>query len=624
MRKMNIILSTAGHIDHGKTYLIEKLTGKNTMHHKEELQRNITIDLGYSFILIDNLNVSIIDVPGHKDYLKNTICGILNSNISILVVSAVDGVCHQTIEHFKIIEYSSIDNLIIAITKIDLATKEDLTHTLMQVNKLIEKSNINNIKILEIDYSTPLNRLKQTISDFSRNISFKQVLPYDILKIDNSFSINGYGTVISGNLLNGSFHLGQEVTIYPKKLRSKIRIIETHKKNHGKIECYSRVALNLPKISVDDVNRGDVLSTSENLYCGDVFEAWVHSTKELENLKNYEKVKLLIGTNKLNASIVFIKKNRNSKNYELIQLRLKEDHLCFVKDDMIILNTLGDIITGGIIVNPLSYKFSKYDDESLTLINDLGSKDIDRLIFLSLIHSKKIIESNYLEEYLCFSKEKKAEITHYFKEKKYIVCLGKLENSNNFYILKLDYYTKLVEKIRQIISEFTNKYKFRVAMSLNTIYSNFNYINPIIISEILNKINIKSRNNRIVLKCDSKPNDNFTKNHLDLIEKIRNSTSIISLSDLIGANNLLREILYNDLSDLFVIIDKTHIISKETYNTYLSFIKNHFLNNEKLTISDFKGEFNVSRNNAVLILEFFDSKKITKRFDNYRIKLYNG
>jgi len=436
MRKMNIILSTAGHIDHGKTYLIEKLTGKNTMHHKEELQRNITIDLGYSFILIDNLNVSIIDVPGHKDYLKNTICGILNSNISILVVSAVDGVCHQTIEHFKIIEYSSIDNLIIAITKIDLATKEDLTHTLMQVNKLIEKSNINNIKILEIDYSTPLNRLKQTISDFSRNISFKQVLPYDILKIDNSFSINGYGTVISGNLLNGSFHLGQEVTIYPKKLRSKIRIIETHKKNHDKIERYSRVALNLPKISVDDVNRGDVLSTSENLYCGDVFEAWVHSTKELENLKNYEKVKLLIGTNKLNASIVFIKKNRNSKNYELIQLRLKEDHLCFVKDDMIILNTLGDIITGGIIVNPLSYKFSKYDDESLTLINDLGSKDIDRLIFLSLIHSKKIIESNYLEEYLCFSKEKKAEITHYFKEKKYIVCLGKLENSNNFYILK--------------------------------------------------------------------------------------------------------------------------------------------------------------------------------------------
>ena len=75
-RKMNIIVSTAGHIDHGKTYLIEKLTGKNTMHHKEELQRNITIDLGYSFILIDNLNVSIIDVPGHKDYLKNTICGI--------------------------------------------------------------------------------------------------------------------------------------------------------------------------------------------------------------------------------------------------------------------------------------------------------------------------------------------------------------------------------------------------------------------------------------------------------------------------------------------------------------------------------------------------------------------
>ena len=621
---MNIIVSTAGHIDHGKTYLIEKLTGKNTMHHKEELQRNITIDLGYSFILIDNLNVSIIDVPGHKDYLKNTICGILNSNMSILVVSAVDGVCHQTIEHFKIIEYSSIDNLIIAITKIDLSTKENLKNTLMQIKKMIERSNIKNIKILEIDYSAPLHQLKQTISDFSHNVGFKQVLPYDIVKIDNSFSINGYGTVISGNLLKGSFRLGQEVTIYPKKLKSKIRVIESHKQKLDKIGAYSRVAFNLAKISVRDINRGDVLSSSNNLSCGDIFEAFVHSTEELKNIKNYDNVKVFIGSKKLNAKIVFTEKNRYYKDYELIQLRLKEEHLCFVKDDIIILNIFGEIVTGGMIINPLSYKFSKYDDESLTLINDLGSKDIDRLIFLSLIHSKKIIESNYLEEYLCFSKEKKAEITHYFKEKKYIVCLGKLENSNNFYILKLDYYTKLVEKIRQIISEFTNKYKFRVAMSLNIIYSKFNYINPIIISEILNKINIKSRNNRIVLKCDSKPNDNFTKNHLDLIEKIRNSTSIISLSDLIGANNLLREILYNDLSDLFVIIDKTHIISKETYNTYLSFIKNHFLNNEKLTISDFKGEFNVSRNNAVLILEFFDSKKITKRFDNYRIKLYNG
>lgn len=624
MGKMNIILSTAGHIDHGKTYLIEKLTGKNTMHHKEELQRNITIDLGYSFMSLCELNVSIIDVPGHKDYLKNTICGILNSNMSILVVSAVDGVCHQTIEHFKIIEYSSIDNLIIAITKTDLATEDNRRQTLIQVEKLIEKSNKKSIKILDIDYSKPLNQLKQVIYDFSQNISFKRVLPYNIVKIDNSFSINGYGTVVSGNLLHGSFYLGQEVTIYPKKIRSKIRIIESHKKNLDKIERYSRVAFNLPKISVGDINRGYVLSTSDNLYCGDVLEVWVHSTKELKNLKNHENIKLLIGTNKINASLVFIEKNRYAKDYELIQLRLKEEHLCFVKDDMIILNTLGNIVTGGIIINPLSYKFPKYDDNSSNLIDDLRLKDIDKLIFLSLLHTKKIIENEYLENILCFSKEKIEEIIRYFKEKKFIICLGQVENISNFYIVKSDYYTKLVEKIRQIISEFTNKYKYRAKMSLDIIYSNLNYISPAIIREILNIININSKNGMIILKSDTKCNDDVSKSHLDLIKKIKKSTSIISVNDLIGYDKNLREILYNDLSDLIVIIDKTHIVSKETYNTYLSFIKNHFLNHERLTISDFKVEFNISRNNAVLILEFFDLKKITKRFDNYRIKLYNG
>ena len=193
---MNIILSTAGHIDHGKTYLVEKLTGKNTMHHKEELQRNITIDLGYSFLKIYDCNVSIIDVPGHKDYLKNTICGILNSNMSILVVSAIDGVCNQTIEHFKVIEYSSIDNLIIAITKLDLATKENINNTIIQVENMIQLSNIKNIKILEIDYSSSLDNLKKEIYNLSHNIYFKKLVPHDIVKIDNSFSIKGYGITL--------------------------------------------------------------------------------------------------------------------------------------------------------------------------------------------------------------------------------------------------------------------------------------------------------------------------------------------------------------------------------------------------------------------------------------------
>ena len=128
----------------------------------------------------------------------------------------------------------------------------------------------------------------------------------------------------------------------------------------------------------------------------------------------------------------------------------------------------------------------------------------------------------------------------------------------------------------------------------------------------------------IILKSGSKCNDDFTKNHLDLLKKIKNSKSIISVNDLIENNNSHREILFNDLSDFFVLIDKTHIVSVETYNDYLTFIKNHFLNNERLMIADFKEKFNISRNNSVLILEYFDSKKITKRFDNYRIKLYNG
>lgn len=356
------------------------------MHHKEEKLRNITIDLGYADITLKSeINVSIIDVPGHKDYLKNTICGILNSNMSILVISAIDGVCKQTIQHFNIINLTSINHLIIVVTKIDLASEVQIQNTLNQINELVNSSNIQNISTLIIDYENKesIKKLSEKIYEFAKDINQKNTSK-NIFKIDNSFTVKGYGTVISGNLISGNLTKNDEITIYPQNLKSKIKNMQSHSKTVETAYANTRLAINIPNIKKEDVFRGNVLSTSSNLQPSNIINVLIYTENISKNIKNHELVKLYTGTTSQTAKIVNLQDKLIYPNSKLlVQLRLKENIMPFISDDIILLDTSSnEIISGGKIINVSNHKKNKIDF-------DISIFDIDELIFLFAIKEKK-------------------------------------------------------------------------------------------------------------------------------------------------------------------------------------------------------------------------------------------
>lgn len=616
----NIILATAGHIDHGKSTLIKNLTGKDTMHHKEEKIRNITIDLGYANLKTRDLNINIIDVPGHRDYLKNTICGILNANIILLVISAKDGLCKQTYEHFQIINYCLIDNLIIAITKTDLADDKSIQNTIFQSQDLIKKSSIKNTDISIIDYKdkNSLNTLIDKIYNLSLNINIPQSNKI-IFKIDNSFTVKGYGTVISGNLISGQLKNQDRLMIYPQKLKTKIKNLQNNQKNVDSINQFSRVAINISNIEKDKIYRGNIVSTSFDIENTNIIDVLISTSNLKRTIKNYEFVKIYTGTSNVSGKIINLQdKTIKANTKTIIQLRLQESINCFLKDDVIILDTSNnDIIAGGQIINVKGSKKSKLE----TILSDYS---LDKLILLFIFKENKIINTKDLIDIYNINKNLLECIINELIKDKYIIKISK-ENIHFYENVFMDYtfFKKVKLQINNLINEYLNKFKYKKDISLDTIYNKLDYLDKKYIDVFLHYINLKVDKNILILQNANQDTD-FKQRYSFIKNELNNSTKPIQIKNIIKDDKLTKQILYDNFSKDFSQISNEYICTKKVLNNYLDTIDKHFETNKTISISEFKQYIGLSRNLSVIILEYFDMQKITKRFENYRVRLYNN
>lgn len=615
----NIIIATAGHIDHGKTRLIKEITGKDTSRHKEEKLRKMTIDLGYANLKIKDCNMSFIDVPGHRDYLKNTICGILNANIVVLVISAKDGWCNQTYEHFDIVNHISVNNLIIAITKVDVADEDSVKDLIVKSEKNLKKTDIKNTDICIIDYSDneSVKKIINKLYQMSKNISPMYSL-HSIFKIDNSFSMKGYGTIVSGNLLYGLFTKDDELTIYPQKLKTRIKSIQNNNIEYKKFFSYSRLALNISSVKKDEVKRGDVLSKSDDLQSSKIVDVLIKTSDNLSrNIKNYEVVKIYTGTTNTFAQIINLKGKFLSPNtLTIIQLRLEEEIMIFLKDDLIILDTSSkEIIAGGQAVCVSDYKKSKLDIDL--------SYDIDTIVLYLLIKKEKINHMRYFEKILNLNLNSKDTL---FQEKIDILIKDKnILKIDDSLLIDYEFFVKLKKNIQNIIKEYKNLNIYKETMSMDIIYKNLYYIDRTFVKKIVESLGYEIENLKIFVKDEKYQKNtkfeeiyNFLKYHIENMEKP------VLIKDIIQDEKIKKDILQNNMKKYFRQISNDYICSKKLLDKYLEFVNEHFKNNEKLSINDFKSNFSLSRNMTVVILEYFDLQKITKRFENYRIKAYNN
>ncbi|HYL80202.1 MAG TPA: selenocysteine-specific translation elongation factor [Candidatus Acidoferrum sp.] len=354
----HLIIGTAGHIDHGKTTLVKALTGIDTDRLKEEKERGISIELGFAVLsLPDGTQAGIVDVPGHERFVKTMLAGVGGIDLVVLVIAADEGVMPQTREHLHICELLQVKRGLVALTKADLVDADWLELVQSDVAEALKGTFLDGCPIVPCSATTGqgLPELLQAIQTQAALAEPKRTEGIPRLPIDRVFSIKGFGTVVTGTLWAGTLRVGDEVTVLPKDLRSRVRRLQVHGETVEQVVAGQRTAVNLPGLEVSQIERGDVLCPPEILRPSEAFDATLSLLPDAPRpLANRARVRFHLGTSELLARVVLLDREEMQPGEQTYaHLRLESPSAALPGDRYVIRSySPAFTIGGGSILDP--------------------------------------------------------------------------------------------------------------------------------------------------------------------------------------------------------------------------------------------------------------------------------
>mgnify|MGYP005992171941 FL=1 len=346
----NIIIGTAGHIDHGKTALIKALNGFEGDSTNEEKQRGITIDLSFSNLSRGQQNIAFIDVPGHEKLVKNMIAGAFGFDYVMIVVSAAEGIKPQTVEHLEIINLLGLKEIIVVITKKDLVSSEELKTKKEQLLMFLDTFDfeIKFIHEVSIYEKESIEKLKNSL--FSINNSIKQEENFFRYYVDRVFSPKGIGTVVTGTILGKKIELNEKIFICDSQMESKIKNIQVHNNNTLEANISNRAALNLQGVNINQIKRGDLITKKGHIRGFDGIDISFKCLKD-KKLHHNQTYTLFIGAKKIEVKVLLFDCITNLET-GFATLKANEKLYC-IFGEKIILRNANDTICGGKVLNPV-------------------------------------------------------------------------------------------------------------------------------------------------------------------------------------------------------------------------------------------------------------------------------
>ena len=421
---MPFVLGTAGHVDHGKSLLVKALTGIDPDRLKEEKERGMTIDLGFAWLkLPGGREVSIVDVPGHERFIKNMLAGVGGIDMALLIIAADEGVMPQTREHLAILDLLGMKNGIVVITKKDLVDSEMLELVTMDIEEVLKGTTLAKSQIIPVSAMTGENlpTLIAAIDAMLDKTTPKRDIGKPRLPIDRIFTIAGFGTVVTGTLIDGKLSKGQEVEIVPSSVKTHIRGLQTHKQSSDTATPGSRVAANLTNISIEQLNRGDVLTNP----------GWLRASRTLDvklrllasaprALEHNAQVTLHTSAAEAQTKVRLLDASEVKPGDTAFAQLVLDTPIAVVKDDLFIIRSPQETLGGGQILETKAKRHRRFESSTIEQLQKKeggtaeevikAALDPNKPVEFSKLSAKQSLPSDQMEKAIALLAEHK-EIT---------------------------------------------------------------------------------------------------------------------------------------------------------------------------------------------------------------------
>jgi len=633
-----IILGTAGHIDHGKTSLIKAVTGVNTDRLKEEQARGITIELGFaSMDLPGGWHLGIVDVPGHEKFVKNMVAGATGIDMVAMVIAADEGVMPQTREHMEICALLGIQHGLIALTKTDLVDEEWMELVIEDIRDFARGTFLEECPIVPVSSATGegIDAFVDALDTLSAAVPERSVTNLFRLPVDRVFSMKGFGTVITGSLVSGRVKVGDTITIYPSMITSKVRGIQVHNESVEEAGPGMRTAINFQGLEKASVNRGEVISTPESLKPSYMVDVSLHFLKSNKKpAKNRTKVRFHTGTSEVFGYLVLLDREELPPGEDIVaQLRL-DTPVSLVRDDRFVIRSYSPVRTigGGKVLNPVPQKHKQFQPDVVEGLKGLIDSPPEGVVSFhvqdadvaGVTFADLVIMTNLPEKKL-------AAITQGLSSTREIIQIDK---DTRLFIHK-NVFEALQGNITASLEKYHQANPLKAGMSKEELKSKF----PMqaadkLFSAVMNQMVkagtivqegevVKLAGHKVSLGFDQ---ETFKEKVLDIYRKsgltppyFKEVTKTLDVDPAVAKDVLMLLVSEGNMikakEELFF-----HV---EPYEGLKKRLVDFLTTNEEITTPQFKEMTGASRKYIIPLLEYFDAKNVTIRVGDSR-KLRNG
>lgn len=625
----NIIIGTAGHIDHGKTTLIKALTGRNTDRWEEEQKRGITIDLGFTwFDLPGGDRAGIIDVPGHEKFINNMVAGVVGMDLVMLVIAADEGVMPQTREHMDILQLLGIEKSIIVLNKCDLVDEEWLELVEEEVKEELAGTFLEHAPVVKVSAATGegLGVLVETIEHMTRDeVVQKDITTIPRLPIDRAFSLSGFGTIITGTLLTGTISKEDTLEMYPIGKTSKIRSIQVH--GEDKERCYAgqRVAINLSNIKKREISRGCVLAPPDSMKNTDLLDVKLNVLdSSMRVLTNHTRLHFFTGTSEILCRAVLLDKEEIGPGESgYVQLRLEEE-IALRRGDKFVVRFYSpmETIGGGVVLEPNPSIHKRFQEQ---VIRELEQKESGSSADVIELHVKErgdtMITQAELARLTALSMEEVVADVEELAEEGRVQTFAMRKDT---YVWHSDSERQARMVLLEALKEYEKKYPYRYGMKKAEVQMTyFKKMKPNVfdryvagieeagviqrVDEFLSTPGYQVRKDEIYEKVSGTMLRTMKEANYDFVrysEMEFKGKSAEVADDIL--NILLEEHQVVKVTDDMYTLSEYMDRAKERIGDKLS-------ENPVITIAEVRDMFQTSRKSAKPILEYMDSIKVTKK-----------